>query len=204
MRIRSLFPESFASNCYLLISEGHALVVDPSISSDAIQSALLEEGAVPDGILLTHGHFDHMLSLDLLRRHTLSDAWIHEEDAYRLTDGKANAFYTFFGRERVWAPAEHTFTDGDLIPLGNESIRVIHTPGHTEGSCCFLADDFLVTGDTIFAESYGRCDLLGGSIELLRHSLQKLRALPPTFTVYPGHGGTARLGNALDSCAYYL
>ena len=204
MNVISLYPESFASNCYLMISEGHAFAVDPSISSDAIQNALLRENAMLDGILLTHGHFDHMLSLDLLRQHTGAQAYIHEDDAYRLTDGRANAFYTFFGKERVWAPAEHTLSHNQCLRLGKEEIRVLHTPGHTEGCCCFLCDGKLITGDTVFAESYGRCDLPGGSLAQLRESFSYLRTLPRDLVIYPGHGSTSRLGDALDMCAYLL
>jgi len=192
------------ANCYLLISQGHALVVDPSVSSDGIQNALLYENAVLDGIVLTHGHFDHMMSLDTLRRCTGAEAMIHQEDAHKLTDGKANAFYTFFKQERVWEAAERTFSDGEILSLGGEEIRVIHTPGHTEGSCCFLCDAGLITGDTLFAETFGRYDLPGGSPHQLRDSLKELRSLNQNLTIYPGHGPQARLGDALDICAYLL
>ena len=92
MRIMTIKPESFCSNTYLLISGNEALVVDPSISVSAIMSAAEREGAALKGILLTHGHFDHVMSLDTLRDATGTVAYIHENDAPMLTDRKKNAF----------------------------------------------------------------------------------------------------------------
>lgn len=204
MNIKTVCPYSFGANTYIIFSEHHALAVDPSASVEAIMSAVAEEGAVLEGILLTHGHFDHTVSLDTLRRATAVGAYIHESDAVMLTDGKKNAFYTFYGKECVHAPAEHTLTDGQVLNLGNEEIRVIHTPGHSGGSVCFDCGDFLVTGDTLFAESIGRCDLWSGSEALMQSSLELLRTLPPSLMIYPGHGAPSKLGSALDNAAYFF
>ena len=170
----------------------------------AILEAAREEDAFVDGILLTHGHFDHVFSLDGLRTATGVEACIHEEDAVMLTDGKKNAFYDFFGKERTYAPAERLLCDGEMIPLGNEEITVLHTPGHTRGSTCYLCGEILITGDTLFSEGYGRCDLWGGDMEQMRASLSRLSELDKSITIYPGHGCSARLGDALDSVAYLL
>ena len=199
MVIRSIAPASFASNCYLIVSDGHALVIDPAVSLSAILSALGEEDAVCDGIVLTHGHFDHMLSLDELRR-AFPDApvYIHEEDASFLGDGRKNAYTFFFHQERAWKPADKTLRDGEEIVLGNERIRVIHTPGHTPGSICLVCGESdLITGDTLFDGNYGRYDLWGGSLEALIDSMRLLATLSQDLTIYPGHGGTAQLGAAL-------
>ncbi len=204
MKIKAVCPYSFGANTYLIVSGSHAFVVDPAASVEAIMSAVADEGAVLDGILLTHGHFDHTVSVDTLRRATAAKAYIHEDDAVMLTDGKKNAFYTFYGKECVHAPAEHLLTDGEIIRLGDQEIRVIHTPGHSGGSVCFDCGDFLVTGDTLFAESIGRCDLWSGSEALIQSSLELLRTLSPSLTIYPGHGAPARLGDALDNAAYFF
>ncbi|MBR0443486.1 MAG: MBL fold metallo-hydrolase [Clostridia bacterium] len=199
MIIRSIAPQSFASNCYLIVHDGHALVVDPAVSLSAILSALGEDGATCEGIVLTHGHFDHMLTLDELRR-TFPDApvYIHREDASYLGDSQKNAFSFFFHQDRVWHPADRLLTDGDTISLGSEIVRVIHTPGHTPGSIClYCRENDLITGDTLFDGGYGRCDLWGGSFTTLIESLQKLGTLPEQLIIHPGHGGTARLGTAL-------
>jgi len=202
MKIRTVCAESFGANTYLLISGCHALAVDPAVSVNAILEAVREEDAFLEGILLTHGHFDHVLSLEGLRAASGVDAHIHEDDAIMLTDGKKNAFYEFFGKERTYGAAEQLLQDGQTLRLGDEKITVLHTPGHTQGSVCFLCDDFLVTGDTLFAESFGRCDLWSGDIEQMRASLSFLRSLDGKLTIYPGHGASSSLRDALDNVAY--
>ncbi|MBO5939050.1 MAG: MBL fold metallo-hydrolase [Clostridia bacterium] len=204
MKIIPICPNAFASNCYLLVSQNEAIVVDPSVSVDAILRAAQEEGVTLVGILLTHGHFDHVLSLDVLRESAKIPAAIHGHDAVMLTDGKKNAFYDFFGKERTYGAAEKLLSDGDRIPLGEESITVIHTPGHTGGSVCYLGDDFLVTGDTLFSNTFGRYDLWSGNAKELKNSLAHLRTIDPSLVIYPGHGESARLGDALDEVAYFI
>lgn len=199
MIIRSIAPASFASNCYLIVADGHALVVDPAVSLSAILSALGEESAACEGIVLTHGHFDHMLTLDELRR-AFPDApvYIHEQDATYLGDSRKNAFAFFFQQDRTWQNADRTLRDGDTIPFGKSSVRVLHTPGHTPGSICLVCgDNDLITGDTLFDGNYGRYDLWGGSLDALIDSMRLLATLPEHLTIHPGHGGTARLGDAV-------
>lgn len=204
MKIISICAESFGSNTYLLVSGSEALVIDPSVSVSSIQTAASKENARIVGILLTHGHFDHIISIDTLRQAANVGAYIHKDDAIMLTDGKKNAFFEFFGKERVYRPAENMLSDGDVISLGNETISVIHTPGHTQGSVCYMCGDILVTGDTLFAETFGRCDLWSGSIELMRNSLRRLSALPRDTVIYPGHGPSTKLRYALDNVAYLM
>ncbi len=204
MKILNICEGSWAANCYLLVWCGHALVIDPTASVKAICEALDKENATLEGILLTHGHFDHILSLDTLRDKTGVPAYIHKEDAIMLTDGKKNAFFELFGRERSYRAADKLLSDGDVISLGEEKLTVFHTPGHTHGSVCFLADEAVFTGDTLFADSYGRCDLWNGDEEKMRSSLHKLRMLDRALTIYPGHGRSYNLGMALDNTAYLL
>lgn len=204
MKIKPVCPFSFGANTYLLISGTHALAVDPSTSVDAILSAASEFGATLDGILLTHGHFDHVISLDTLRSAVNIPAYIHECDAEMLTNGEKNASALFFGMPRTWKSAEITLGGGDTVTLGDEQIRVIHTPGHTPGSVCYDCGNFLLTGDTLFSNSIGRCDLPGGDESLMRQSLALLRRFPPSTTIYAGHGEPARLSDALDNAAYYI
>jgi glyoxylase-like metal-dependent hydrolase (beta-lactamase superfamily II) len=198
MKIRSICPDSFASNCYLLIEGREALVVDPGVSLASIQQALADEGADCRGILLTHGHFDHVLSLDELRdAYPNAPVYLHTDDAELLPDGEKNAFSLFFGQDRAWRPADHLLGNGEIILLGDERIRVVHTPGHTRGSVCYLCGGDLITGDTLFADGYGRCDLYGGDWGALCASLRKLTELPPTLRIYPGHGPVSMLGDSL-------
>ena len=204
MKIICICPESFAANTYALISDTHAIIVDPSVSLDAINDTVKAEGARIEGILLTHGHFDHIMSIDTLRQAEHVDVMIHKDDAEMLTDSHKNAFFTFFRREKSYAPAEIILNDNDKISLGDETITVIHTPGHSKGSCCFLCDDIMVTGDTLFADNIGRSDLWGGNENALRDSLSSLSDYDLNIKIYPGHGHSALLGDALDNTVYFI
>ena len=202
MNVYTLFPKSFGSNCYIHISEDHAAVIDPSVDAREITRFLENSRAVLDTIILTHGHFDHIESIDTLREATSAPVYIHKDDNEMLTDGEKNAYSFFFRDDRHWQSADALLEDGDEIELGGEKLRVISTPGHSKGSICLLGDGFMITGDTLFANGYGRYDLHGGDADTLAHSLSRLRQFDKELTIYPGHGGTAKLGQALDNVLY--
>ena len=203
MEIRNLYPGAWASNCYLLTVGTHAAVVDPSPNVSSILKALDEAGATLDYILLTHGHFDHITSIDTLRDATGAPLYCHVDDAELLGDAFKNASQRFFSMEMRYRDADRFLQNGDALALGDETVRVISTPGHTKGSVCYLCNyDFLLTGDTLFEESYGRYDLYGGDAKELFTSLRSLRALPQKLWIYPGHGDRERLGTALDNTLY--
>ena len=204
MKIIPICPGSAMANCYLIEHEGHALVVDPCVTVSAILNAAQAVGAQLDGILLTHGHFDHILTLDTLRDATGIPAYIHQADQILLSDGEKNAFALFFGQDRAFRSAEKSVTDGERIPLGQAYVEVIHTPGHTAGSVCYRAGDELLTGDTLFADSFGRYDLYSGDLNTLKGSLSRLAALDPTLTIFPGHGHSVPLGTACDTVCRIL
>ncbi len=203
MEIYTLLPRSFGANCYLLISGHKAAVIDPSVDADEIINLATEKNAVIEYIILTHGHFDHITSIDTLRDITLAPVLIHKDDNEMLSDGTKNAHTLFFGYDKKWRPAEKLLEDGDTVQLGNDVIEIISTPGHSKGSICLLAGDKLITGDTLFANGYGRYDLHGGDIKELTRSISSLRDLNSKLTIYPGHGDTATLGDALDNLLYY-
>lgn len=196
MKVVTLSPLAWESNSYLLIENGKAFLIDAGAPLDKIEAALTREEATLAGILLTHGHFDHILSIDTLREKYSVPVYVHREDAPMLTDGRLNAYTYFFRQERSWHPAEKRLSDGDSIPFGDQKISVIHTPGHTKGSVCYRIDDLLFSGDTLFADGYGRTDLAGGDSAALTRSLQKLFELPTTLNVYAGHGMATTLENA--------
>lgn len=205
MKIVNLFPGSYGSNCYLIEDSGHALIVDPSASASAILRRLREDECTPDAVLLTHGHFDHIMSIDTLRQAEPDlKVYVHKEDAPMLTDGDKNAFSLFFGQDRVWKEADVLLTDGQAITVGNSTFTVVHTPGHSPGSVCYLceAEGIMLTGDTLFADNMGRCDLWGGSYAIIRQSLKRLRDCNGSLTIYPGHGDTNKLSRALDNTMY--
>ncbi len=205
MKIENFHPGSWGSNCYLLSVGSHAAIVDPSADATTLLSALRERRLTLDMILLTHGHFDHTVSVDPLRDMTAAPLLIHEKDAEMLGDAHKNAFYTLFRMERTHRPADRLLQSGDVLTLGKETIRVLHTPGHSRGSVCYLCnDEFLITGDTLFDASYGRHDLYGGNLGELTSSLASLRELPQKLRIYPGHGAPSQLGIALDLVVYQL
>ena len=199
MRILTLYPGSWGSNCYVLLSGSHAAVVDPSPRAEQIMSLLEQNGAKLDYILLTHGHFDHIVSLDTLRNLTGAPALIHEGDAELPSDSRKNAFYYFFRMDQSYRAPDRVLQSGEILMLGEETIRVIHTPGHTAGSVSYLCNhDFLLTGDTLFDVGRGRTDLYGGDEQLLLQTLGAMRSLPHSLPIYPGHGTSTTLGAALD------
>jgi glyoxylase-like metal-dependent hydrolase (beta-lactamase superfamily II) len=204
LEIYNLSEGSWSSNCYALISRGadginHAAIVDPSAKAQNIVALLDSKQAKLDFIILTHGHFDHILQLDELRALTGAPAYIQKDDAEMLSDGRKNAFSLFFGSELSLADADRLLDGGEMLTLGEEQIQVISTPGHSRGSICLLCPDFIVTGDTIFAEGYGRYDLYGGDLATLRESLISLKKYPRHLRLYAGHGAESTLGSAIEN-----
>ena len=189
--------EDYASNCYVLVSEGEALLVDPSAPARAVQNALQTHKADLKAILLTHGHFDHMLCLQEARTAFRAPVLIHEADQSFVNDGMKNAYTLFFGREGAYGFVDETFSEGTVFRIGKEEIRTIHTPGHTAGSCCFQSGKDLISGDTLFAMGYGRTDLYSGNDEEMAASLRRLATLDRETRLFPGHGPAATLGEAL-------
>ena len=206
MEIITLFPVDFASNCYILHDRTNAYVIDPSLPCERILEELTKNGLSLSGILLTHGHFDHIFSADALREATRAPLYVHKDDAQMLTDSVKNAHSIFFGRSFTVSPPEALLCDGDELKLGNELVRVIHTPGHSRGSVCFDTGELLITGDTVFAASFGRCDLYGGSFDTLRTSIGRLTSLAESGEriIYPGHGESATLVEALNKIKNYF
>ena len=145
-------------------------------------------------ILLTHGHFDHIYSVDDVRNAYGCKVCIHEDDADCLIDSYKNANRLFFGADLIMHPADMLLKDNDELLIGDEIIKVIATPGHTPGCVCYEIGSCLITGDTLFDMSIGRTDLPGGSQRTINESLKKLSALDDEITIYPGHGGISTIG----------
>ena len=199
MTVVPFWSTAWESNSYLIVNETHAALIDAGVDVDRVRASLVKMGATLDYVLLTHGHFDHTIFVDKLRKAMPSPLVVHVADAEMLVDAEKSAQYHFFGTKSVHDPADKTVKHGDALPLGNTVITVHHTPGHSQGSVCYRVEDALFSGDTLFASGYGRCDLYGGDMSALAHSLGSLRALDQKLTIYPGHGGTAILGDALDN-----
>lgn len=185
----------FGSNCWLVFGETTAggVIIDPSPEIDVISDALEKRGVTLRYILLTHGHFDHMTSCDTLRDLTGAPLCIHRDDAECLTNSNLNASRLFSGADLLWRPAEVLLNDGMVLDSGDISVSVVHTPGHTAGSVCYLIGDMMFTGDTLFDCGIGRCDLPGGSdVEMIR-SLALIRSIEGDFRIFTGHGSNTTL-----------
>ncbi len=177
------------TNCYILKDNKTraALVIDPGDNAILIKSTLLEMDAYVAVILLTHGHFDHILALDELRT-AKTVVCMHEDDAAMLQESDLLALSVLGYDPCPFKRADVLFGKKDRhASVGGFDFEVIHTPGHTEGSVCYLFGDMLFTGDTMFCRGRGRTDFTGGNEEKMVRSLALLRNMPGDYAVYPGH-----------------
>lgn len=193
MRVIVLDSAGYASNSYLILDEESKqfAVVDPSGDTSAAD-AYFQEGYTLRYVLLTHGHFDHILFVDEWRAKG-ARVCIHSEDADYLGDPSKSLYLQFFARDTRHAPAEILLEEGSMLPLGEHKIEVMHTPGHTGGSVCYLFEDCMISGDTLFASSIGRTDLPGSSAEDMHQTIERLSAIQKDYVVYPGHGAQTTL-----------
>lgn len=188
---------------YLLVCEQtrDAAIIDPDGSADSVRALLEKENLRLAMILLTHGHFDHIGSVSQLRVAYGAPVYIHRLDADMLGDAQKN-LSLFLGDVAVKAGAPDGYLeDGQRLTLGKTAIQVLHTPGHTPGSCCFLWNGGLYSGDLLFRGGVGRTDFPGGDAGQLSQSLRRVLRLPPQTPVYPGHGEPTTVGeerNLLD------
>ena len=194
MKIRTFMVGYMGTNCYFLTGKENSkcVIVDPGANAQLLLDKLKENNQTLSYIILTHGHFDHLLALEELRTITGAPLYIHKKDNEMLLDPK-KSLTTYVNIETPQRPAEHFFDDGDILDVGGEELRVMHTPGHTPGSCCFFTGRSILSGDTLFREGTGRYDLWGGNYKELRASLAKLAALEGDYKIYPGHGPSTTL-----------
>lgn len=200
--------EGYSSNCWLSIDEesGEFVLIDPSPDGEVISARIAAREMDIKKlkyILLTHGHFDHIMGADSIRDISHAPLCVHKADADCLNTD-ANEYKYFFRRSLCLRPAEMILDDGDIIKVGASKLRVLHTPGHTKGSVCYITDNAIYSGDTLFDMSIGRTDLGGGSLGELRDSLKKLCALDKTgdYKLYPGHGSISTLKKQLEYNPY--
>lgn len=207
MRIVKVPSFGYESNCWIIIDEqsGEYAMIDPSTSPESIDRKISElelDKSKFKYALLTHGHFDHIYSVDYVREKYNCQLCIHKNDAEFLTDSILNANKIFFGEELIFAPAEKTLCDGDVLMLGETEIQVIHTPGHTAGSVCYKVENSMLCGDTIFDRSIGRTDLPSGDQKTICESLRKIKAMNGDIRLYPGHGSTTTIKEQIQSNPY--
>ena len=186
------------TNCYFAINDDtkEVLIIDPGASAKQLAEKVKEQGLKPVAILLTHGHFDHIMGIDGFLSEFDVPVYVHEEDADAMEDPVLNQSSTYtsgytFGKALY-------LRDRQTLELAGYTFQVIHTPGHTKGGCCYYvaSEGVLFSGDTLFQNSVGRTDFVNSSTSDLVHSVrEKLFLLPDDTMVYPGHMGETKIGH---------
>lgn len=199
MRIKKFAVGPYWTNCYVVCSEGKdAVVVDPGGPMREVKDFLNARGLNLKWVLITHGHPDHIAGTAEIRALASEGVAIHALDAPCLTGGD-KALSLMMGTPEAVGAADCLLSDGDVIEAGEMKIRVIFTPGHTRGGCCFYitegSQELLISGDTLFARSIGRTDLPGGDEDELYRSLERLSPFTDSLAVYPGHGPDTTIGD---------
>lgn len=190
MKIEKFVLGSMGTNCYLLINEEtkEFVMVDPATCPDYLVSHIKSNGYTPKAILLTHAHFDHVMGIDGFVKEFDIPVYLHEEEKQVLEDPKMN-LSGVFGASYSYHKVE-CLQDEQILELAGFQFKVIHTPGHTAGGCCYYeeAEGVLFSGDTLFYQNVGRTDFPTGSMSTLVRSIkEKLFCLPDDVMVYPGH-----------------
>ena len=179
-----------STNCYVAINDEtkECIIIDPGASAKALAQRIRQEELTPVAIFLTHGHCDHAGAAEKLAKELDVKIYAHKEEKDTLEDPNKN-LSALMGQKESY-PADVYLQDEQELDLAGFHIRVLHTPGHTTGACCYYLsyENVLFSGDTLFAQSVGRTDFPGGSMsQIVRSIREKLMVLPERTTVYPGH-----------------
>lgn len=205
MKVEKFLTGIISTNCYLAINENtkQAVIIDPAACPKKILDFIEEEGLKIEAILLTHGHFDHIMGIDGFLERFSVPVYVHEDDERVMNDPGLNqssiytAGYTFAGAQYL--------RDRQTLDLAGYTFEVIHTPGHTWGGCCYYiqSENILFSGDTLFQCSVGRTDFETSSTSDLISSIrEKLMKLPDETIVYPGHMGATTIGYERENNPY--
>lgn len=197
-RIQTYVLGEVSTNCYLIYHDGlrQAVVVDPADNGAYVLNKCRELNVKPVAVLLTHGHFDHILAVKDICRAFPCKVYAGREEDRLLKDPSLNLSGSM-GSEQTSLEADVLVKEGDELSLIGYTWKVLETPGHTAGSVCYYveSEQVLLSGDTLFAGSLGRTDLPTGDMRDIMHSIrEKLLSLPADTMVYPGHGETTTIG----------
>lgn len=196
IQIECLTVGELAANCYVLSRAGseECVIVDPGAEPDRIEACVGERK--PVAALLTHAHYDHIGALDAICARYNIPAYVHEADASKLADPNANVSAQFTAPVRQQT-VPRLLHGGETLALAGIPIGVLHTPGHSAGSVCYLLpeNEGVLTGDTLFAHGYGRTDFADGDFSKMHQSLRALFRLTPKQPAYPGHDAPGFVGH---------
>ena len=194
LQIKRMRVGQIGTNCYLLEDTDAKIcaVVDPGDQPDDIDQEIRKAGLTLTMILITHGHFDHIIGVKSVKEKYGAQVVISKEDEPMLNSSKLS-LAVFCNAPQNNVDADIIVKDGDEITLGEIKIKVMATPGHTSGSVCYIAENCIFSGDTLFYCSCGRTDFPSGSHEQMMSSLQKLKALDGDYKVYTGHNNLTTL-----------
>ncbi|MDR0751783.1 MAG: MBL fold metallo-hydrolase [Christensenellaceae bacterium] len=182
-----------STNCYIVKGDGsnEVVIIDPGGGYDRIKELCTKKEYEVKAILLTHGHFDHVLDLSNWKNDGVP-IYIHKLDEKYLDPDKTPS-------PRFKCPtkvqADYYLNDEQILNFGNIQLKVLHTPGHSPGSVCYINKDDIYSGDTLFYGDYGRYDFSDGNLDDLKKSISKLFTLSDEYAVHPGHGPTTLLKN---------
>ncbi len=194
MKISVCVTEYFGTNCYMLENETSAVVIDPGEETPELMAfAEKNKNKSEKAILLTHCHFDHIAGIIGLKKVFDADVFISAADSKGLNNPIINVSKYLTGNPFAVSP-DKLLNDGDKLTFGQDSITVMMTPGHTAGSACFIMEDIIFSGDTLFRMNIGRYDLPTANPMELLESLKKLKNLKGDYAVYAGHGDSTTLG----------
>ena len=196
MKVLQLEVGSLGTNCYIAFCEKtkKAVVIDPGGDAARILALVNREGLAVEAIINTHGHADHVLANVKVQEGTGAPIWIHSADADMLGSGSRN-LSAYMGASTACGAADRLLADGEVLTIGDFTLKVLHTPGHTPGGISLLSDKVVFVGDTLFAESIGRTDFPGGSYSQLIQSIKtKLMVLDDDVKAFSGHGPATTIG----------
>ena len=192
-KIIKLVVGQLQENCFILFDENKdAFIVDPGASSENIIEAIEKNSLNIKYILLTHGHFDHVGAVASLAKKFKAPVYLSKKDR-KFLETPAEVRVSSFGMEIEAADVDVFVNDNDEIPFSDSIIKVIETPGHTLGSVCYLFNNYLFAGDTLFNGSIGRTDFPESDHSLMIESLKKLKELDDEIYVLSGHGPESQM-----------